>query len=212
MVGLRRRAYIFWHNRSRGARYALATAGALFALLIVALATSPLWLTPLLQTEKPALEAALTRDLGAPVRVRAVAARVDWRPGIMLRGGHGHGPGGAGRGAARRARRSVVAGLDARTLVAGVHRHRRRAPQSSQDRARRARRGACPSLATALPLAPVPGGDACHESACRTGRDCHAGAAHSLAPSARCELDHGYQGSYFDRCGDDSGGCAAAVW
>ena len=86
MVGLRRRAYIFWHNRSRGARYALATAGALFALLIVALATSPLWLTPLLQTEKPALEAALTRDLGAPVRVRAVAARVDWRPGIMLRG------------------------------------------------------------------------------------------------------------------------------
>ncbi|MHB1607705.1 MAG: YhdP family phospholipid transporter [Acidiferrobacter thiooxydans] len=86
MVGLRRRAYIFWHNRSRGARYALATAGALFALLIVALASSPLWLTPLLQTEKPALEAALTRDLGAPVRVRAVAARVGWRPGIMLQG------------------------------------------------------------------------------------------------------------------------------
>ena len=86
MVGLRRRVYTFWRNRSRGARYALATAGVLLAVLAVALATSPLWLTPLLQTEKPALEAALTHTLGAPVRVGVVAARVGWRPGIMLRG------------------------------------------------------------------------------------------------------------------------------
>ena len=86
MVGLRRRAYTFWHNRSRGARYALATMGALLAVLAVALATSPLWLTPLLRTEKPAIEAALTHALGAPVRVGAVAARVSWRPGIVLRG------------------------------------------------------------------------------------------------------------------------------
>ena len=86
MVGRKRRAQAFWRKRSRGVRYVLATGAVLLGMLAVALTTSPLWLTPLLQTGRPALEAALTRALGAPVRVRTVAAQVGWRPGILLRG------------------------------------------------------------------------------------------------------------------------------
>ncbi len=85
MVGLTGRWRTFWRNRSRGARYILTAIAALLILLAGALGTSPLWLTPLLQTGKPALEAALTRAVGAPVRIGAVAARIDWRPGFVLR-------------------------------------------------------------------------------------------------------------------------------
>ncbi len=85
MVGLRARVQGFWRRRSRGVRYLVAAMGACAALVAAALATSPVWLTPLLQADRPALEAALTRAAGAQVRVGALAARAGWRPGIVLR-------------------------------------------------------------------------------------------------------------------------------
>ncbi len=66
-------------------RYVLVSAAALAGLVALALGTSPFWLTPLLQTQTPALEAALTRALGARVHIGGVAARVGWRPGLVIR-------------------------------------------------------------------------------------------------------------------------------
>ena len=81
MVGLVRR---FWRKRGRGARAILALAAVLAGLVALALGTSPFWLTPVLQTQRPALETALTRALGARVHIGGVAARVGWRPGLVL--------------------------------------------------------------------------------------------------------------------------------
>lgn len=84
MVGLAGGARRFWRNRSRGVRYVLATAAVVAGLVALALGTSPFWLTPVLQTQRPALEAALTRALGARVHIGGIAARVGWRPGLVL--------------------------------------------------------------------------------------------------------------------------------
>ncbi len=84
MVGLAGRARRFWRKRSRGVRSILALAAVLVGLVALALGTSPFWLTPVLQTQRPALETTLSRALGARVHIGGVAARVGWRPGLVL--------------------------------------------------------------------------------------------------------------------------------
>ncbi len=76
----------FWQRRGRLARGGLLVLATLLGIMTVALATSPWWLTPVLQTERPALERALTRAMGGPVQVQALAARVGWRVGFVARG------------------------------------------------------------------------------------------------------------------------------
>ena len=73
-------------RRRRALRYALIAASAVLGLLAAALVTSPLWLTPLLQSARPALERAVSRAVGAPVRIADIRARIGWRPGFTARG------------------------------------------------------------------------------------------------------------------------------
>ena len=76
----------WWQRRSRGARYGLALAAAIFGSVAVALLTSPWWLTPVLLRERPLLEKAATKMVGAPVRVAGLAAVIGWRPGFTATG------------------------------------------------------------------------------------------------------------------------------
>jgi len=72
--------------RNRGVRAGVMALAAALVLLVVTLATSPLWLTPLLERERPALERTVSSAVRMPVHIKALAARVSWRPSLIARG------------------------------------------------------------------------------------------------------------------------------
>lgn len=73
-----------WLKRSRGARYGLALLAFVFVFLAAALITSPLWLTPVLERAAPVLQARATALLGVPVHFDGLAAKVSWRPSLVV--------------------------------------------------------------------------------------------------------------------------------
>ena len=85
MMNGAKRAIRWWQRRGKGARYSLLLAAGIFGAVTVALVTSPVWLTPLLQHEKPFLEKTATSMVGAPVRAAELVATIGWRPGFMAR-------------------------------------------------------------------------------------------------------------------------------
>ena len=75
----------WWRSRSQGVRYALASVAVVGGLALTAVLTSPLWLTPILQGEKPVLEAKIATAVGAPVHMAGLGARLGWRLGFEAR-------------------------------------------------------------------------------------------------------------------------------
>lgn len=75
-----------WRTQSRAARYVLTAVAVVGGLVLAALLTSPFWLTPILQGEKPLLEAKIAAAVGAPVHMAGLRARPGWRLGFAVRG------------------------------------------------------------------------------------------------------------------------------
>lgn len=67
-------------------RYGWRAVVAVLGMVALALFTSPLWLTPILQNMHPALVARMVRVIGAPLRVQTIRATAGWRPGFVMRG------------------------------------------------------------------------------------------------------------------------------
>ncbi|MHB1566502.1 MAG: YhdP family protein [Acidiferrobacter sp.] len=67
-------------------RYGWRVAAVVFGIVAVALATSPLWLTPILQNQRAVLVARVAQGIGGPVRIQTIGAIVGWRPGFVMRG------------------------------------------------------------------------------------------------------------------------------
>ena len=86
MVNGTQRVLRWWRTRSRGTRYALASMAVAGSLAATVVLTSPLWLTPILQSEKPVLEAKIAAAVGAPVHMAGLGARLGWRLGFAVRG------------------------------------------------------------------------------------------------------------------------------
>ncbi|MDA8389928.1 MAG: DUF3971 domain-containing protein [Gammaproteobacteria bacterium] len=80
-----RQPYRWWKARSAPVRAALAVLAAATTLAALALVTAPLWLTPILQGLLPRLQAAATRQIGAPVQIRSAKVLIGWSPGVELR-------------------------------------------------------------------------------------------------------------------------------
>lgn len=72
----------FWRQRGPRTRLGLIAVGVIFAVVAAALLTSPLWLTPLLQSERATIERSLTAAAGTPVHIGALFARIGWRPSV----------------------------------------------------------------------------------------------------------------------------------
>ncbi|MDA8362190.1 MAG: YhdP family protein [Gammaproteobacteria bacterium] len=79
------RPYRWWKARRAPVRYTLAALGAAGILVSLALLTSPLWLTPILQSFLPQLRAQAARQIGVPVQIRSAKALIGWHPGLALR-------------------------------------------------------------------------------------------------------------------------------
>lgn len=99
-------------------RYAWRVAAVVFGVVAVALAASPLWLTPILQNQRAVLVAQVAQAVGGPVRIRTIGAVVGWRPGFVMRGLVVGAPSPAIEARALRARLSWRALLEGRVRLA----------------------------------------------------------------------------------------------
>ncbi len=86
MVSRAKRMMGRWRTQSRAVRYVLTAFAVAGGLVLAALLTSPFWLTPILQSEKPVLEAKIAAQTGAPVHMADLGARVGWRLGFAVQG------------------------------------------------------------------------------------------------------------------------------
>ncbi len=75
----------WWKAQGAPVRYALAALAVVGLVLGLALATTPVWLTPILQRLLPKACATAGQELGVPVQVRSVSALAGWRPGLEVR-------------------------------------------------------------------------------------------------------------------------------